>query len=306
MTNLQEWGLGTDPQVADTDGDGLDDRTETEVHGTDPLQADTDSDGLPDGWEVAHAFDPRSNGGLAYDLVARWRFDESAGELATNSVSADWPGTLQAMEASNRIAGRNRRALWFDGTNDFVSVAQSNALAVVTGAPFTVTAVIWQEPGATSGVPTVVSDGLLVDTNWPGFALRYQDWHNALVGIAGSSNRAYVLVAQTNWLPAMAGRWVDVALAHDGTTARLYVDGRQVSAIAGAFSARRMPELRIGGGHVNVPTAYWLGGIDDVRVYRRALDSAALAAVNDWVGDADGDGTSNGAEYLLGTDPRHP
>jgi hypothetical protein len=48
------------------------------------------------------------------------------------------------------------------------------------------------------------------------------------------------------------------------------------------------------------------GRIDDVRVFRRALDANALAAVNDWVGDADGDGATNGAEYLLGTDPRNP
>ena len=113
-------------------------------------------------------------------------------------------------------------------------------------------------------------------------------------------------MSQTNWLPARAGRWVDVAIAHDGTAARIFVAGRQVAAATNAFNARRMPELRIGGGHVNVPAAYWRGGIDDVRIFRRALDANALAAVNDWVGDADGDGATNGEEYRLGTDPRTP
>ncbi|MEO0601280.1 MAG: hypothetical protein AAF211_07580, partial [Myxococcota bacterium] len=42
----------TDPNVADSDGDGLDDGTEVNVEGTDPTIADTDGDGLLDGEEV--------------------------------------------------------------------------------------------------------------------------------------------------------------------------------------------------------------------------------------------------------------
>ena len=50
---------GTDPLLADTDADGLDDGDEIGVHGTDPLLADTDGDGLSDGDEVnVHATDP--------------------------------------------------------------------------------------------------------------------------------------------------------------------------------------------------------------------------------------------------------
>ena len=49
---------GTDPDVADTDGDGLTDGDEVNVHGTDPNLADTDGDGAPDGDEVAFGSDP--------------------------------------------------------------------------------------------------------------------------------------------------------------------------------------------------------------------------------------------------------
>lgn len=52
LSNLQEFTLGTDPRLADTDGDGLSDSQETTTH---PLQADTDGDGLSDGFELAQS-----------------------------------------------------------------------------------------------------------------------------------------------------------------------------------------------------------------------------------------------------------
>ncbi len=52
LTALQEYRLGTDPNLADTDGDGLTDGAEVNVHGTIPTIADTDRDGRTDGEEV--------------------------------------------------------------------------------------------------------------------------------------------------------------------------------------------------------------------------------------------------------------
>jgi len=304
LTNLQEYGSGTDPQVADTDGDGLTDAEEIQTHATDPLIPDTDSDGLPDGWEVDHAFNPLSDGGLAYGLAARWAFDDGTGETATNQVSTNWPGVLHFMVESNWVSGRGGHALWFDGTNDYVSVDQT-AGAIVTAAPFTVTAVIWQEASGTSAYPTVISDiQLLTDNRWPGYALRYQYVQNRFVGFAGNSNAAANWVSQTNWSPGRMGRWVDMALSHDGTQARFFVDGREVSSALHPFDAYLRPDLRIGRGHVNAPESYWNGAIDDLRLFHAALGTNELAAVNEWVGDADGDGLINGREYELGTDPR--
>jgi predicted outer membrane repeat protein len=58
LTNLEEYAWGTDPHNWDTDGDGLSDGDEVNIHSTDPLNPDTDGDGIPDGWEVQHGLDP--------------------------------------------------------------------------------------------------------------------------------------------------------------------------------------------------------------------------------------------------------
>lgn len=52
LTNSKEKELGTDPQIPDTDGDGLLDGEEFLTYHSDPLKKDTDDDGLDDYKEV--------------------------------------------------------------------------------------------------------------------------------------------------------------------------------------------------------------------------------------------------------------
>lgn len=52
LTVLQEFQRGTNPRLADTDGDGLNDGAEANTHGTSPTIGDTDRDGRGDGAEV--------------------------------------------------------------------------------------------------------------------------------------------------------------------------------------------------------------------------------------------------------------
>ena len=58
LSNLEEFEIGTEIFVADTDGDGLDDGEEVETFGTDPTRADTDDDQLVDGEELSRGTDP--------------------------------------------------------------------------------------------------------------------------------------------------------------------------------------------------------------------------------------------------------
>lgn len=83
LTNLEEFGVDTNPNLWDTDSDGLSDGDEVLVHstdpnnpdsdfdelndgdeiieGTDPLDPDSEDDGMPDGYEVANSLDPLVN-----------------------------------------------------------------------------------------------------------------------------------------------------------------------------------------------------------------------------------------------------
>jgi len=52
LSDKREKEIGTDPKIADTDGDALTDGDEVNKYRTDPLKPDTDSDALTDGNEV--------------------------------------------------------------------------------------------------------------------------------------------------------------------------------------------------------------------------------------------------------------
>jgi hypothetical protein len=59
LSSLAEFGLGANPCATDTDGDGLTDADETNLHLTSPAHPDTDGDGLADGAEISiHGSDP--------------------------------------------------------------------------------------------------------------------------------------------------------------------------------------------------------------------------------------------------------
>src|SRR6185369_6896001 len=58
LSNIREASIGTDPNIPDTDGDGLTDGEEVQVWHTNPLNRDTDGDSLIDGQEIEIGTDP--------------------------------------------------------------------------------------------------------------------------------------------------------------------------------------------------------------------------------------------------------
>lgn len=61
LTNRQELDYSTGIYASDSDADGLSDYDEVFVHSTDPIKADTDEDGLNDGDELTYKMNPKDS-----------------------------------------------------------------------------------------------------------------------------------------------------------------------------------------------------------------------------------------------------
>lgn len=109
-SNIVEYETnGTDPTLADTDGDGLNDSDEI-LAGSDPFDADTDNDGMLDGWEVQMGLSPVSDGDALTDLDGDripnlWEFKRNT--LPNNGASrpaADWVVNPALAGTGNNVA----------------------------------------------------------------------------------------------------------------------------------------------------------------------------------------------------------
>lgn len=103
LTNLQELGAGTNPTLADSDADGLDDHIELSLdEPTDPNNPDSDGDGLTDGEEV--------NGALPSNpLLADTDFDGfgDAYEVCVGSDPDDFESSPPEDEVGTPFANLN-------------------------------------------------------------------------------------------------------------------------------------------------------------------------------------------------------
>ncbi len=89
LTNKQEKEYGTNPLLADTDMDGLEDGYEILTSKTDPLKADTDEDGLDDYDEIELGLDPlkgdsKSDGVKDGDRTLEYEYSNENVKLTVN------------------------------------------------------------------------------------------------------------------------------------------------------------------------------------------------------------------------------
>lgn len=210
---------------------------------------------------------------LQRGLVAAYALDGDAVDAVTRARAA--PVATRPVE--DRFGARGG-ALGFDGVRSSVNLG-----AALQPARFTLSA--WVRPEAGDRVMVVVSKIRNLPGHWSkNLELRLDPGGRLFLHVP--SGAGWESVAGTR--PVPAGRWTHVAATYDGARAQLYVDGAaDGQPLAGRYE-QSQTETWIGarpeGGGADGrtpagPTFHFLGAIDDVRVWDRALSGAEVAAV---------------------------
>jgi hypothetical protein len=215
------------------------------------------------------------------ELVAWWRLDEGSGMMAFDSSGngndARFEGAPEWVED-----GKFGKALKFNGSSDYLAAPDSESLDI-NGDQLSIAAWVNGEdwPAANHIVRKIADTGTSAI-----YMIRVQP---DTVRVYLSTSAGETIVQGTTVLPT--NEWVHLALTYDGTEARIYVNGQlDVSSNVSGEVSESNNELRIGRGE---PAGYFVGMIDDVRLYNHALTESELLSAME----------GSGAEYPFAHGP---
>ncbi|MBM4027834.1 MAG: tetratricopeptide repeat protein, partial [Planctomycetes bacterium] len=195
------------------------------------------------------------------DLVAWWRFDETAGHSATDSSGRGHHGSL--IGNPQRQPGRIGGALAFDGRDDYVSIKDTPDFDITRE----ITVACWIKT-ANFNVPwqAIIAKG---NQAWRIIrSIRSRSAQFACTGID---------VPNTIWgnvdgkIVVDDGRWHHLAGVYDGARLCLYVDGTLDVSTEATGAVNVNDDYVLIGANAGDAWRYCRGLIDEVRVYSYAL-----------------------------------
>ena len=219
-----------------------------------------------------------NNDSLAKGLVGYWSFNAPDMAAGINNVWAlDRSGNVNNGRLANtststvRVPGKIGQALNFDGVNDFVDVAVSSA-SLQPSLPITVSA--WVNTSNTSLDCQLVFTNNGTSNEYGGVAMELCVGGTADVdfgdgGIPDATNRR----TKTSTATIAANTWYHiVGVIRGATDMSIYINGVDAGgAYSGTGGAMAYSTTASDIGSNDWAQSYFVGKIDDVRVYNRAL-----------------------------------
>ncbi len=198
-------------------------------------------------------------------LVGYWSFDEADGDVARDMSGAGNDGTIFG---ATRVSSPHGQALHFDGQGDYVDCGSDPSLNISGD----MTVSVWIRPETLEGRNRMVfgdASGLTIHRNhnlrFDRGDLRFEYANDQVYGII---TRPAGNIAD--------GQWHHIALICEAPRYYLYLDGERVESgdMLMPITPTEGATRRIGGWFAG----YFLGDIDEVRLYARAVtEGEALA-----------------------------
>jgi hypothetical protein len=206
-------------------------------------------------------------------LVGRWRLDEGSGTVAYDTSGYGNDGAL--VNGPTWVDGRVGKALRFDGTDDFVSMNDSESISSPSATrAVTVAAWVKPDPGLLDRYARVVVSHWYDNQGYPSacaWVLEAHDdmrYHAIMQNGCDASGDNHIDLPSTTTVQEDV--WQHLAFTWDGSTVTFYFNGQvdATTAYTGNMSDSPRP-LQIG--KTDQLAYVWKGLIDEVSLYNRAL-----------------------------------
>lgn len=253
----------------DLDGNGLPDAWEAACFGNLDRNGmkDADADGISDAREYEDGTDPLDPGS-ASGLIAYYPFDGDAHDLTSNQYHATPQGVVATIDRFGNQAG----AYSFDGTDDFIQVPSF----VLGGGALTLSAWV--------NLPSLARPWMRLFDFGNGQAADniLMAWHadpgRYLAQIYGEKGAEMVETEDV----FSANEWTQLTIVFgDDDIGQIYQNGEKI-AEGPCFTPTRLNRLFQFIGRSNWPEdsyPYFMGSIDDFRIYDRALNDEEVKAL---------------------------
>ncbi len=194
-------------------------------------------------------------------LVAYWSFNDGAGKTAADVTGNGYDGKFEG--APKWVDGKFGTALEFDGEDDYVAVADDDALDLTDK----ITWMAWFSPN-----DVLTSRRLMVKNN--SIFVIFDFGNKNSIDFLVKPENTFAESKTTDWT---VGEWYHFAGTFDGKTMKVYVNGKLEGEAANNVPiAPSDLELWIGGDDYGRPSDFFPGKIDEVRLYEKALSEAQI------------------------------
>lgn len=214
---------------------------------------------------------PQGTGRLDSGLAGYWKMDNGSGTSATDSSTNGNNGTLTS--GPTWTTGKIGSAVNFDGVNDVIKISPNSAINNLAN----ITISAWIAPGINDN--KFIFGGI---NGEEGSTNNYIMIDNAGAELNNPKISAYISIGGTfsgvsDSFASPTNDWIHIVYTYDGSSEKLYHNGILGTTVvkSGTLSGNTEAGLVIGDKYQFVAQAgsYFIGSIDDVRVYNRTLSA---------------------------------
>jgi len=206
------------------------------------------------------------------ELVAYWKLDETEGNIAYESVTAN-DGVVIGEAIWQPDAGKVKGTLQFDGIDDYVSTP---FILNPTNGAFSVFA--WIKGGTPGQAIVSQTNGTGIGKGWLCTDPSDGKLMTKLTSPLGRSAAPPPLLSE---FVITDGSWYHIGFVWDTSYRHLYVDGTEVAKDTKSSTMLESADggLHIGAGNTLDAGSFFSGLVDDVRIYDQALSAEEIEAL---------------------------